>query len=203
MQVNDSLLTHLCLLCSLPGRKPSRDQCPQNAKYSFELRWFLKIYFVTASPKDIECPTSLVWCVCVCITAQLCPTLCDPMNNSPPDSSAHGISQARILWWVNMHFSRGSSRPKDWTLVSCIAGRFFTVWATTEALVLYCKLIKVEISSRYSLSSSFAIELPLWDLIKKKKIPPCWHWKDGARRFLGQTIWIWLHFNWVHCLLPI
>ena len=125
-----------CLLVSpLFPEGPSRDQCPQNAKYSFELRCFLKIHFVAASPKDTECPTSLVLCVCVCITAQLFPTLCDPMNKSPPDSSVHGISQARTLWWVNMHFSRGSSRPKDWTLVSGIAGSFFTMWAATEALV--------------------------------------------------------------------
>ena len=91
------------------------------------------------------------------------------MDYSLSGSSIHRFLQARILEWIPISFSRGSSRPKDWTLVSCIAGRFFTVWATTEVLVLYCKLIKVEISSpRYSLSSSFAIELPLWDLIKKK-----------------------------------
>ena len=48
---------------------------------------------------------------------------------SPPGSSAHGILQARILEWVAMPFSRGSSRPKNWTLVSCVScieGRFFT-----------------------------------------------------------------------------
>ena len=47
-------------------------------------------------------------------------------------SSAHGIIQARILEWVAIPFSRGSSRPRDWTQVSCIAGRFYTVWATRE-----------------------------------------------------------------------
>ena len=65
MQGNDSLLAHLCLLSSLLGTKPSRDPCPQNAKYRFELRCFLKIYFVAASPKDTECPTSFLLCVCV------------------------------------------------------------------------------------------------------------------------------------------
>ena len=51
--------------------------------------------------------------------AQSCPTLCHPMDCSPPGSSAHGILQARILEWVAISFSRGSFRPKDWTHVSC------------------------------------------------------------------------------------
>ena len=50
-----------------------------------------------------------------------------------PGSSVHEISQARILEWVAISFSRGSSQPRDWTQVSWIAGRFFTVWATREA----------------------------------------------------------------------
>ena len=50
-----------------------------------------------------------------------------------PDSSVQGISQARILEWVAISFPRGSSQPRDWTWVTCIAGRFFAVWATREA----------------------------------------------------------------------
>ena len=46
------------------------------------------------------------------------------------------ILQARILEWVALPFSRGSSQPRDQTQVSCIAGRFFTVWATREALMI-------------------------------------------------------------------
>ena len=57
-----------------------------------------------------------------------CPTLCNPM-----DYPVHGILQARILEWVAFPFSRGSSQPRDWTQVSCTAGRFFTSWATREA----------------------------------------------------------------------
>ena len=53
--------------------------------------------------------------------AQLCPTLCDPM-----DYTVLGILQARILEWVAVPFSRGSSQPRDQTQVSHIAGRFFT-----------------------------------------------------------------------------
>ena len=52
-----------------------------------------------------------------------CPTLCNPMDWSLQGSSAHGIFQARVLEWVAISFSRGSSQFRDWTLVSCIAGR--------------------------------------------------------------------------------
>ena len=51
---------------------------------------------------------------------------CDPIDYSPPGCSVHGISPARILEWVAIFFSRGSSRPRDWTCISCISGRFFT-----------------------------------------------------------------------------
>ena len=70
-------------------------------------------------------------CVCVCASvgsaAQSCPTLCDPTDCSSPGSSVHGILQARILEWVAIPFSRGSSQPRDQTQASCIAGRFFIV----------------------------------------------------------------------------
>ena len=67
------------------------------------------------------------------LVAWSCPTLCDPMDCSPPGSSVHGILQARRLKWVGIPFSRGSSWPRDQTRVSCIAGRFFTIWVTREA----------------------------------------------------------------------
>ena len=56
---------------------------------------------------------------------QSCPTLCNPMDCNPPGSSVHGILQARKLEWVAIPFSRGSSRPRDRTRVSCLAGGFF------------------------------------------------------------------------------
>ena len=55
------------------------------------------------------------------------------MDCSPPDFSIHGIFQARVLEWVAISFSRGSSWPRDWTQVSRIAGRCFTIWATRES----------------------------------------------------------------------
>ena len=59
---------------------------------------------------------------CCYLVAKSCLTLCNPMNCSPPGSSVHGISQARILEWVAISFSKGSSRPRDPTQVCCIAG---------------------------------------------------------------------------------
>ena len=75
-------------------------------------------------------------CVCVCVITQSCPTLCHPMDCNPPGSSVHGILQARILEGTAILFSRGSSQPRDWTWVSRIAGRFFTIWATRETPTL-------------------------------------------------------------------
>ena len=60
-------------------------------------------------------------------SAQLCPTLCDPVDCSPPGSLVHGIFQVRVLEWVAISFSRGSSQPKDLTRISRIAGSHFTV----------------------------------------------------------------------------
>ena len=66
------------------------------------------------------------------LVTKSCPNLCDPMNYSPPGSSPHGISQARISEWVAISISRGSSPPRDWTWVFCIAGGLFTKWVTWE-----------------------------------------------------------------------
>ena len=66
----------------------------------------------------------------------LCLTLCHPMDCSPPGSSVHGILQARILEWVALPSSRGSSWPRDRThisYISCIAGGFFNCWAIEES----------------------------------------------------------------------
>ena len=67
------------------------------------------------------------------LVTKSCPTLGDPMDCSPLDSSVHGILQARILERVAIPFSRGPSWPRDQTPVFCTAGRFITVWVTKEA----------------------------------------------------------------------
>ena len=66
------------------------------------------------------------------------------MDCSPPGSSVHGILQARMLEWVSIYFSRGPSRPRNQTLVSCIAGRFFTNWARS-ATSSPCPILKTGI----------------------------------------------------------
>ena len=73
--------------------------------------------------------------MCESEVAQLCPTLWDPVDCSPPGSSVHGILQARILEWVAISFSRGFSQSRDRTQVSCIRGKRFNLCATREALL--------------------------------------------------------------------
>ena len=69
-----------------------------------------------------ECPTIVSVCVYMCVlVAQLCPTLCKPMDSSPPGASVHGILQAKILEWVPMSFFRGSSQPRDKIHISCVS----------------------------------------------------------------------------------
>ena len=79
-------------------------------------RWFL--YFCVTSDTHRECMKGKK-------VAQSCPTLCNPIDCSPPGSSIHGIFQARVLGWVAISFSRGSSWPRDRTQVSGIAGTCF------------------------------------------------------------------------------
>ena len=78
---------------------------------------------------------------------QSCPTLWDPMDCSPPGSSVHGILQARILEWVAISSSRGSSPPRDQKCiccVSCIAGGFFTAEPPGKSLLpsIFCKMLE-------------------------------------------------------------
>ena len=95
-------------------------------------------------------------CVCVCVlVSQYCLILCDPTDL--PGSSGHRILQARILEWGTIPFSRGSSWPRDWTWTSCIAGRFFTLWATRFLKTsLFCKDMHLwwRLHSAYKLKSS-------------------------------------------------
>ena len=93
---------------------------------TYTLRWLLRKGEIICLPHsdDSDC--------CCCLVAKLCLTLRDLMDSGPPGSSDHGISQARILEWVAISFSRKSSWPRDRILVSCTVNRFFTItdWAT-------------------------------------------------------------------------
>ena len=106
------------------------------------------------------------------LVAQSCLTLCDTVDCSLPDSSVHGILQARILEWVTISFSRESSQPRYGNWVSCTAGRFFTVWAPIEALLNSKSLVKPGSSVRHHKSQVsqsptalfHTIHLPAWIL---------------------------------------
>ena len=97
--------------------------------------------------------------------AQFCLTLCNPMNCSLPGSSVHGILQARILEWVPLSVSTVSSQPKDRTQVSCIAGRFFTFWATREAFFLYLWCCSVTLNATEAQSRCVIKERPGYILL--------------------------------------
>ena len=71
-----------------------------------------------------------------------CVQSCDPTDCSPPGSSVHGVLQVRALEWIAISFSRGSSQLRDRTWVSYIAGRCFTIWATSIATKSCFKNIK-------------------------------------------------------------
>ena len=91
-----------------------------------------------------------------CLVTQLCPTLCHPVDHSPPGSSIHGISQERTLEWAVISFFRGSSQPKDQTCISCIGrqvlyhrtsreAKIFTIWSSRKNFCwsLFCSIIVV------------------------------------------------------------
>ena len=97
--------------------------------YIFSAKWLLLLFQPRGCYQPSVARSLLLLEKKWVLVAQSCPVLC------PPGSSVHGISQARILEWIAIFFSRGSSQPRNWTQVSCITCRFFTVWATREAPV--------------------------------------------------------------------
>ena len=79
------------------------------------------------------------------LVTQSCSIFCDPKDYNLPGSSIHGILQARILECIAIPFSRGTSQPRVWTLVSCIAGWFFIIWATGKT----CKLLLLRSKKKF------------------------------------------------------
>ena len=96
------------------------------------------------------------------LLAQLCRTLGDLMDCSAPGSSVHGILWTRILQWVAMPSSRGYSRTRYWTHVSCIAGRFFTTEPPRKLTVKHFSfcglLVHHQENEQFDLND-------LWDLV--------------------------------------
>ena len=115
---------------------PSRSCCIPLGVYSLSPaslaspRWVLELLCK-------ETGSSGGWWYVHAKSVQSCWTLCEPTDCSLPGSSVYGILQARILEWIAIPFSRGSSQPRDRTLVSCIAGRFFNIWATEKPCILF------------------------------------------------------------------
>ena len=106
--------------------------------------------------------------------AQSCPSLCNPMDlHSLPGSS--GVFQARTLEWVAIPFSRRSSWHSDWTQVSCIAGRFFTAWATREALTLWFSLAVTPWTAACQASLSITSSQSLLKLMSIESVMPSNH----------------------------
>ena len=128
------------------------------------------------------------------LIAQSSSTLCDPMDCSPSGSSLYGILQVRMLEWVAIPFSRGSCWPRDGTLVSCIAGRFFTIWGTRKAQKYS------EGGTKYTLSPlllNTQVEISLtieWQFCKEIFDNGLWEKKVflNTIRVLG---WVW-KLNW-------
>ena len=129
-----------CHLCNLLAILPVLDQsflkhfllCPWQTLpwlFSYNTGFSFSITFASFSV--------LLWKQSESKVTQACPTLCDPMDCSLPHSSVHGIFQARVSEWVAISFSRGPSQPRDWTQVSHIVGRCFTIWATREDTFLF------------------------------------------------------------------
>ena len=137
------------------------------------------------------------------MSAESCLTLCDLMDCSPEGSSVFRIPQARILEWVTMPASRGSSWLRDWTGVSCIAGRFITHWATWEGphrLVITAQIGPLpptpspeQVSIYYHMIPAYSQKNPLKPLshLKRKSwlcpLPPWRRFIGGAGS--GATTW--------------
>ena len=113
------------------------------------------------------------------------------MDYSPQGSFIHGIIQKRILEWIAMPFSRGSSWPRSWTWVSHIAGRFFTVWTTREAG--YIKNEKCQRSLLYAGQYFYALQSHCPYPSNMFYVPHGWSlWNVSSELYFP------LNFGWVH-----
>ena len=97
----------------------------------FKVRAVIYIFNLTSITSLSKCLllflSHFCHCLFICLVTKSCLTLWDPMHWNSPGSSIIWISQARILDWVASSFARGSSWPRDWTHICCIADGFFTI----------------------------------------------------------------------------
>ena len=131
-------------------------------------------------------------CMRACSIAQSCQTLGDPMDCSPPGSSVHGIFQARILEWVAIYFSRGSSPHRDQTQVSCI-GRWIPYHcATWEARCYFIVLffIKNIYKGIFTTDLYMRLQLILFYLMAIITTEIDQQWKWSLHEVLSFLTWI-------------
>ena len=112
------------LLSGHPARTVSLDGVGSGTVGDPEVQWMVSGFGASVY---------LCSCAVLCLVTQSCPSLCNPMDCSPPGSSVHGDSPGKKTGVVAMSSFKGSSQPRDGTWVSCIAGGFFTIRATREA----------------------------------------------------------------------
>ena len=135
------------------------------------------------------------------LVVQSCPTLLDPKDCSPPGSSVHGIPQARILERVAIPFCRGSFWPRDRTHVSCTAGRFFTTWASREALITEVFSGKESSCQCKEMQKTWVRSLGWEDPLEEKMVTysstlawriPWTEWPGRLQSMGSQKSWTWL-----------
>ena len=124
-----------------------------------------------------------------------CPTLCDHMDCSLPQSSVHGIFQARVLEWVAFSFSRGASEPRDWTQVSHTAGRFYSrtlyKWNPTESIL---RAWHLSLSPNISVIFLFVVDINSFSFFL---LLSCILLYESTTNFISVIFW------WTFGLLPI
>ena len=138
---------------------------------------------------------------CCSLVSKSCLTLCNPMDGSPPGSPVRGISEARILEWVAISFSRGSSRHRDWTHISCTQANSLPLSYLRSSVILLCylfifyfpesinethtELLFKEKRGKRSISLLKRLEEELWDCVRKgwwykMDVIFCWQRQAGA-----------------------
>ena len=137
------------------------------------------------------CATRMI--CCCCSAAELCLTLCYPLDCSPPGFSVHEISQAIILEWVTISSFRGSSPSRDQTHIFCIAGRFFTTEPAEKLHLTWWKPI-FAILTLYKIYSEH-ITFSFASLLKEKVSPTSGDFYDKwePMRIVGEK---WYFLTW-------
>ena len=134
----------------------------------------------------------LLLCCCSLI-AKLCLTLCEPVDYSPPGSSVHGIPQTRILECISNSFSKGSFRPRHWTLISYNDRQVLYQWATREAPNPTISVIQTSwLFATFSLWFVYQMSIYLYQISLSRKINICLLWCSPHHRLLSSTpIFMW------------